>query len=138
MCGVVWPRQLESSRRQAGCPSRCGAEHFVLDKQYFLLLHEVQCLLISLKKVEISVRRVSVRMSCLGHYTALNCFLGGKMGRQNPVAPATGTAAQTNGNAYSSKASKDFSIARYLNLSSEQQETYLKLLILTVSCIMCE
>jgi dolichyl-diphosphooligosaccharide--protein glycosyltransferase len=55
------------------------------------------------------------------------------MGR--PVASAGASAAQTNGNTQSSQKSKDI-FAKYLNLTSEQQETYLKFLILTVSCIM--
>ncbi|XP_055328474.1 dolichyl-diphosphooligosaccharide--protein glycosyltransferase subunit STT3A-like [Paramacrobiotus metropolitanus] len=58
------------------------------------------------------------------------------MVRQNPVSSAAGpAAAQTNGNTFTLQKSKD-SLSKYLNLTTEQQETYLKLLILTVSCIM--
>ncbi|GAV03614.1 hypothetical protein RvY_14010 [Ramazzottius varieornatus] len=43
---------------------------------------------------------------------------------------------QANGGAQHSTKAKEFSLGDYLNLTPEQQETYLKMLILTVSCIM--
>lgn len=51
---------------------------------------------------------------------------------------AAAPAVPVNGTTQHSSKSKEFSLATYLNLTVEQQETYLKLLILTVSCIMCK